>query len=259
MIDIHSHILPFLDDGSKSLDMSKDMLNIAYNEGIKTIIATPHYYPNIYEPDIKDIEKSVEEINNISNSLNLNIKILKGQEVFLTRDLLDKYKEGNLLTLNDTKYMLIELPFDILKPYVLDIIYELRIRNIVPIIAHPERYSYIIKKPSIINDFIDEGCLFQINSHSIIGHFGKDIKNTAIKLIKNNICHFIASDAHSNEIRIPTLKKSFDIIQKYNDEIIKYLSKNEEILINNGSILQEVKKIKDNFSMFYFNRKIWNI
>lgn len=252
MIDIHSHILPLIDDGSKSLDMSKDMLSIAYNEGIKTIIATPHYYPNIYEPDAVSIEKSVEELNDISNSLNLNIRILKGQEVYLTHDLLDKYKEGKILTLNDTKYMLIELPFDILKPYTLDIIYELRIRDIVPIIAHPERYSYIIKKPSTINQFIDEGCLFQINSHSITGEFGREIKNTALKLIKHNICHFIASDAHSNQKRIPALKKSFDIAVKNNKEIVKNVSNNEEILINNGYMLQEVKKIKDNVSMFHF-------
>ncbi|MCX7884256.1 MAG: exopolysaccharide biosynthesis protein [Caloramator sp.] len=252
MIDIHCHILPFLDDGSKSLDMSKDMLNIAYNEGINMIIATPHYYPNIYEPDAKRIEKSVEELNNISNLLNFNIKVLKGQEIFLTRNFLDKYKEGKLLTLNDTKYMLIELPFDILKPYIFDMIYELRIRNIVPIIAHPERYSYIIKKPSTINQFIDEGCLFQINSQSITGDFGREIKNTALKLIKHNICHFIATDAHSNQKRIPTLKKSFDIAVKSNKEIKKLMSNNQEIIINNGYILQEVKKIKDNVSIFHF-------
>lgn len=252
MIDIHSHIIPLIDDGSKSIDMSKDMLNIAYKEGIKTIIATPHYYPNIYDIDIKEIEKSVEQLNNISNSLNLNIKILKGQEVFVTRDLLNNFKQGKVLTLNNTKYMLLELPFDILKPYVLDIIYELRIRNIVPIIAHPERYSYIIKKPSIINDFIDEGCLFQINSQSITGEFGKDVKNTSLKLIRNNLCHFIASDAHSNQKRIPTLKKSFDIAVENNEEIVKYLSDNVNKLINNEHILQDVKKIKDRISIFHF-------
>ncbi|SKA88648.1 protein-tyrosine phosphatase [Caloramator quimbayensis] len=257
MMDIHCHILPLIDDGPDSIETSIEMLKIAKREGIEKIIATPHYYKGVYEGDINQINSLTSNLNEISKNLNLNIQILKGQEVFLTRDLLRLFKNGTILTLNSSKYMLIELPFDILPKYALDIIYELRIMGIIPVIAHPERYSYVIEKPSTINDFIDEGCLFQINSSSITGDFGREIQRTSQILISHNICHFIASDAHSNTKRIPSLKKSFDISQKINSNIIKNVSNNEEMLTNKGQILQDVKKIKENFHIFNIFKPKW--
>lgn len=257
MMDIHCHILPLIDDGSDSIETSIEMLKIANREGIEKIIATPHYYKGVFESDINQINALTSNLNEISRNLNLNIQVLKGQEVFLTRDLLSLYKNGRILTLNSSKYMLVELPFDIFPKYALDIIYELRIIGIIPIIAHPERYSYVIEKPSTINDFIDEGCLFQINSSSITGDFGREIQRTSQILISHNICHFIASDAHSNKKRIPSLQKSFDISKKINSNISINVSNNEKKLINNGNILQDVKKVKENFRILNIFKLKW--
>ncbi|QCX34368.1 exopolysaccharide biosynthesis protein [Caloramator sp. E03] len=256
MIDVHCHIIPNIDDGSDSIETSLEMLKIASKDGIKKIIATPHFYPDIFENNPETILNSVENLNNISKELGIDIEVLCGQEVFLNRNLLKQYKDNKILTLNKSRYMLIELPMDSMPDYTFDIIYELALLGIVPIIAHPERYRYIINKPCFINNFIKEGCLIQINSSSITGLFGRHVKKTAIKLIKHNICHFIASDAHSNNIRIPALKKSLEVAQKYNNEIVLNITQNGNNLLKDETIEHNSEILSENKRIFWFKKKL---
>jgi protein-tyrosine phosphatase len=257
MIDIHTHILPGIDDGADTIETSLEMLKIAQNDGVKTIIATPHYYKGHFETGYEDVLKLAYDINIKAKENNIDIEILSGQEVFLNNHVLSLYKQGLIGTLNNTKYMLIELPFDHIPKETFDIIYELRLLGVVPIIAHPERYAYIVKKPSIINQFIDEGCLFQLTSGSITGLFGKDVQKTSETLIRNRICHFISSDAHTSNKRCPEIKKSFDKIIKFDNGYIDILMNNVEKMIVNCDIHQCLEKIKERrriFEFLQFNR-----
>lgn len=251
MIDIHCHVLPNVDDGAKDITTSLKMLKIAEGIGIDRIIATPHFYRNYFEVEYEEVIRKTMELNNKAQENGINIKILPGQEVFIDKYTIQMYEEGRIGRLNNSRYMLVEFPLDELPKYALDIIYELRIRNVVPIIAHPERYKYVIHKPSVLNDFIEEGCLFQINAGSITGDFGKKIYKTSKILLKNGICDFIGSDAHSYKRRSPKLLKCMEeVVEKKYKKVFENVDINCRKLSEQEIINREVEKIKEKKRFF---------
>nr|WP_027623947.1 CpsB/CapC family capsule biosynthesis tyrosine phosphatase [Clostridium lundense] len=255
MLDIHSHILPEVDDGAKSLDICMDMLSIAKEDDVNSIIATPHYYRGYYEKEYNEILQVIEKVNSTAEEKGINIKILPGQEIFLDKHTPKLYKEGIIGGLNNSKYILIELLMGDFPKDALDNIYELRLQGAMPILAHPERYRYIMEKPSLINEFGKEGCLFQINTGSIKGIFGKKVEKTAEILIKNGICNFIASDAHSTGNRCPGLYSSLELVKKLNEKVYNCFNKNCTLLLNNKDIEYEFEEIKEKRSFFSFFTK----
>lgn len=253
MIDIHSHILPGIDDGAETMEASIEMLKVVQADGVNTIFATPHYYRGYYENDYEKVNSYINEIKNyiLKSNSEISIKILPGQEVFINNYTLNLYEQGIIGTLNNTRYMLIELPFDYLDNSILDIIYELRLLGVVPIIAHPERYSYIIEKPSRINQLIMEGCLFQLNAANIYGGANKQAKKTADILIKHGICDFIASDIHRISSRYTKLKLAYEKVTKTNQTLGDRIITNMEKLLDNIPIEKMTERIKDKHKIFY--------
>lgn len=234
MIDMHSHIISGIDDGSKSIEMTINMLKKAEQSGTTDIIATPHFMRGRFEVEYNNVIKKVEELKKIAIENNIDINIYSGQEVYYSRKLLEYYNDKIIGTINNSKYMLIELPmleFDI--DEVINTIYELQIRGITPIIAHPERYKPFIKKPSMINSLIKEGMLFQLNAGSIAGDFGKAVKKTADKYLEYKIYSFIGSDAHRDRGRDTDMREALNILE---EEQIKDF-------INNGKAMLENKDI----------------
>ena len=235
MVDIHSHIINEIDDGSKSIDMTINMLKKSEQSGTTDIIATPHFMRGRFEVEYKDVVKKVEELKKIVKENNIDINIYAGQEVYYSRKLIEYYNDKIIGTINNTKYMLIELPmleFNI--DEVINTIYELQIRGIVPIIAHPERYKQFIKKPSMINSLIKEGMLFQMNTGSIVGDFGKDVKKTAAKYLEHNVYSFIGSDAHRDRGRDTDISEALNILE---------VPQKKEF-INNGKVILENKDVE---------------
>lgn len=253
MIDIHSHIIPAVDDGSKDIETSLEMLKIAHMDGIKILIATPHFYRNRFECSFTDVCKYVESLNEFAMKEDINIKILPGQEIFLDKYSSDLYKEGTIGTINKSRYMLVETSLIGSRPKdLMDNIYELKLLDIVPIIAHPERYEFIIENNTEINDFVKEGCLFQITSTSITGGFGKDVKKTAENLIKNGLCNFIGSDAHTTGRRCPKIREALEEIKKINEGIYESIDKNSTALINNEKLDIKMELMKKKKKLFPF-------
>ena len=245
MIDIHSHIINEIDDGSKNIEMTINMLKKAEQSGTTDIIATPHFMRGRFEVEYNEVVKKVEGLREIAKENNININIYAGQEVYYSKNILEYYNDKIIGTINNTKYMLIELPmleFNI--DEVINIIYELQIRGITPIIAHPERYKLFIKKPSMINSLIKEGMLFQLNAGSITGNFGKDVKKTATKYLENNIYSFIGSDAHRDIGRDTDIKEALGILEINQRRSFinngKLILKNEDVIFN-GSLVKEKK------------------
>lgn len=235
MIDIHSHILNNIDDGSKDIEMTINMLKKAEESGTTDIIATPHFMRGRFEVEYKDVIKRAEELKKIVKENNIHINIYVGQEVYYSKNLLEYYNDKIIGTINNTKYMLIELPmleFDI--DEVINTIYELQIRGIVPIIAHPERYKPFIKKPSMINKLINEGMLFQMNAGSISGDFGKDVKKTAAKYLEHNVYSFIGSDAHRDRGRDTDMSEALNILESYE----------RKVFINNGKAMLQNEDVE---------------
>jgi len=252
MIDIHSHILPGIDDGSKDMEMSIKMLKLAEAKGTKTIVATPHYIRGIYENYYDEILTLHQELKLQAKTSGIDIEILLGQEVMLDKYSLKLCKEKKLRGINGTSYLLIEFPMDKLPKDALDLIYELRLLNIKPIIAHPERYEYIYETPTAINGFIEEECLFQINTGSLQGLFGKKVQNCAKLLIREGLVNFIASDAHSLNRRCPGLIEGFREAEAIDSQIEKKVSGNLELLLLDKDIEINMEKIKKKKSIFQF-------
>lgn len=219
ILDIHSHIIPGIDDGSKNMEMTLEMLRNAEKDGTTEIIATPHYLLEYGETVISEVRRLVEEITSIIDSEGICLKIYGGQEVYYTKNIVQDFLEGKIGTLNDSNYMLIEFPVRKFDEDILDVIYELQVRNITPIIAHPERYKPIIERPSEVNKFMSEGYLFQMDSGSLEGKFGSEVKKTAEIFLKNGAYNFIGSDAHNTKNRTTGLSKTINLINKYDNNI----------------------------------------
>lgn len=256
IVDIHSHIIPAIDDGSKSMEMTLEMLRNAEKDGTKEIVATPHYLLEYGEATIEEVKVFVEEINSILNKERIDIKVYSGQEVYFNENIVENYMAGNIGTINDSRYMLIEFPMHKFDKNTFDILYELQVRDIVPIIAHPERYKPFREQPSLINDFINEGYLFQMNGGSIEGKFGETTRKTAKLFLENNIYNFIGSDAHNIENRGTGLQKAIDILNqtgKGNEKINQNIFEDSsQKLIKNECIEFVGKKIKTKKSIFSF-------
>ncbi|WP_254904817.1 tyrosine-protein phosphatase [Clostridium tyrobutyricum] len=254
---MHVHLLPGIDDGSKSMDETGQMLRMIEQDGIHNVIATPHFYRGHYENYREDVEKLVHSVNEFADESGINVKLFSGQEVFLDEHTVDEYECGHIAPMDKTNYMLVELPMIKMPENAMDIVYELKIRGIKPIMAHPERYKYIIENPEKINLFVDEGCLLQLNAGSICGKFGSDVKKTAHTLVKNGMCNFIGSDAHSSTRRRPGLSEAFEIIKNIDEEMAEILEQNSEKLLENENInlCQERIKIKKGFFSFFKRKK----
>lgn len=244
MIDMHCHVLPGIDDGSKDLEMSIEMLVTAEKNKTDKIIVTPHFYRGYFENKYDEVLKHVAALNLEAEKQGIDIKLYPGQEVFADKYTLDYYKQGTIKGLNNSKYLLIEFPMDVMPEDALDIIYELKLLGVQPIVAHPERYIYIWNKLTNLNKFIEEDCLFQINTSSILGLMGKQIKEAAFSIMDNGLCSFIASDAHSNGKRCPNLGEAISAIKKDYKEVCNITMRNAESVLNNEDIRIPRKKIE---------------
>ena len=245
MIDIHSHIINEIDDGSKSIEMTITMLKKAEISGTKSIVATPHFMRGRFDVEYSEVLKRVEELKKVAADNNIDINIYAGQEVYYSSNLMEYFNDKCIGTINGSRYMLIELPMlEFNLDEVIDTIYELQIRKIVPIIAHPERYKQFIKKPSMINALIKEGMLFQLNAGSITGNFGKDVKKTAQKFLEHNVYSFIGSDAHRDRGRDTDMSEALKLLEKSQKRAFisnaSAMLDDEEVAFN-GTVVKEKK------------------
>lgn len=250
MIDIHSHLIPGIDDGSKSMEMTLEMLRTAEKCGTKEIIATPHYLLEYGEAKIGEVKEYVKNINEKLKEENIDIKIYSGQEVYYTENIINDYVNENIGTLNDSRYMLIELDLRKFDENAFDYFYELQVKGITPIIAHAERYKFIRENPEMINRFVKEGYLIQMNIGSIEGKFGKEVQKTAQILLKHGIYNFIGSDAHNNSSRGMDVSNGLALIDEEN---LKKFYESSKSILNNEEIKFDgeiIKKKKSIFSIF---------
>ncbi|MFZ5986938.1 MAG: tyrosine-protein phosphatase [Bacillota bacterium] len=195
MIDIHSHLVYGMDDGAPTIEESIKMVQQAVELGISTIVATPHFQEQLF--DIKGIVDNFNEIVERTKEYGVDLRL--GSEVFINPFIPEIVEKESLLLLNESRYLLLELPYDIIPVYTFETIYRLQLRNIYPIIAHPERNMNLLKDFDEFVNFLERGCLIQVDAGSIAGVYGNTVREFAKKLIKLNMAHFIASDAHCSK------------------------------------------------------------
>jgi protein-tyrosine phosphatase len=238
MIDIHSHILPGIDDGAENIEQAIEMAEAAVAEGITHLFATPHHRNGRYENEKYAVMDHVDLLNSELVRRNIPLHILPGQEIRLYKELIDDLDRDVFIPLHhELKYLLIEFPSSNVPAYAAEILYELSLRNYKPIIVHPERNSEIIENPDILYDLIITGALTQITASSVVGNFGKKIMNFSHELLKANMAHFIASDVHNTTHRRFHLNKAYETIQKqYGIDMRYYLQENAEMVKKGESI-----------------------
>ena len=247
MIDFHNHILPNIDDGSKSLEMSLDMLRHAQYQGITDVVNTVHFqHPKMDGKGIsyESIRKVVEVLQKKLDSEGINVKIHIGSEVFFLPNLTE-LKKNPLCTIGGGKYMLIEFPI-IKFPIGFDVeLYKLKLNGVTPIIAHPERYRDVQNNYKILSKFIDKGYIIQLDAGSLLGHFGRETKKCVNNIIASGYFHLIGSDAHNNKKRNFCIDDLFKIKNPIIDEYNTLIFKENPLSIING---ESVSPINEYFS-----------
>lgn len=199
MIDLHTHVLPGVDDGSRGMDESLALLAMAADSGVDTLVATPHCnIPDAFEnyagPEMDLLFRELEEERARAG---IPLRLLRGMEVFATPDLPQLLCDGRVWTLNGTKYFLMEFSFEEDPDFCRHVLRRSRERGFWPIIAHPERYDFIQDDPQLAFEWCIEGYGLQINKGSLLGRFGPDVKWTADLLMQHGLAACVASDAHS--------------------------------------------------------------
>ena len=255
MIDIHSHILPDIDDGSDSLETSIHIVEKMARLGFQYMVATPHYITgSSFKCNNEKKSSLIKELQQELDKRNIPVTIFLGNEVYIDHDILSLIDKKEIAVINENKYLLIELPRNGKINDLNELIFTLRTRDIVPIIAHPERYICLQQNLSFIDDIVSHGALLQVNFESINGKYGKDAKKLALYLLKHKKLHFLASDIHHEDSEFYS---NFSSLKK---EIIKLIGKEkfEEVtFLNQAKVLkgefingefEELKKHK--FSIF---------
>lgn len=198
MIDLHTHILPHLDDGAQSLEDSLDMAKVAWEDGVRTIVATPHGAELARAWTLAEAEAMVDELQRGLERLQIPIKVLPGLENFIEPQLAHRLEDGHALTLNGSRYCLLELPLQQYPLYTEEALFQLQLRGFVPVLAHPERNSAIQRDHTLLERLVERGMLAQVTVASLLGHYGASAKKSAEAFIERNLVHIIASDAHSS-------------------------------------------------------------
>lgn len=238
MIDIHCHILPNVDDGSESLEESIEMAKIAESEGITKIVNTSHCHFDFKYKKGNELKLELEKFNQALKEENINIEVLLGNELYYTSDLIERFNELDFFSMNNSKYILMEFSPINFPKNIEDVIYEIKIRGYIPIIAHAERYKQVQEDVNIVLDCIKEGALIQVNASSILGKNGEKAEDTSKKLLDNNMVHFVATDAHSSNRRRPLIKDSYNyILKNYGKEV------SEKLFIENPTAVIENRDI----------------
>lgn len=226
MIDIHSHIMYGIDDGSKNIETSLEILKDAYNNGVTDIFLTPHFIEDSrYNTNNNDKEFILNKLKEELKEQNININLYIGNEVFINENISEYIKNKQIATLNNSEYVLIELPMGRMYNNTKEIFFELIREGYKVILAHPERYRYMQEDDKKLEELLNMGVLLQGNYRSIFGYYGKDAKKAIKKFIKRHQISFLGSDIHKNDgynlekLEKKVLKLSKD--KEYTESIIR--------------------------------------
>jgi protein-tyrosine phosphatase len=209
MIDIHSHIMPDIDDGARTVEEAVEMARIAFEDGIEYMVSTPHMFNGLSDnPQPSEILDRVAALNEAIGSQGL--KILPGNEVHISHEIVEQARSNRVTKINRRNYMLVEFPQLTVPVGADELFYKLLLQGVRPILVHPERNGQIQNRPAMVQRFIERGVFIQVTAMSVTGEFGPGAKACADALLRHNCVHFLATDAHRTKSRPPILSKGRD-------------------------------------------------
>ena len=257
MIDFHTHILPNIDNGSRNIEETINLIKEAKEAGFEGIVCTSHYMENYYETNRPEREVWINAIHENLENKNIDMNLYLGNEIYMSDNIIELLEDGKATTMNDTSYVLFELPMNAEPMNLYDMVYEMQQYKIVPILAHPERYSFVQTDPELIYDLIDKGVLMQANYGSIIGQYGKKAQMIVQKFLENNMIHMLGTDVHRQNTIYPKIPEIIlELKSLIGEEKVKELTTiNPELVINNKRI--DIRKpykveltLKEKISMY---------
>ncbi|HCM85206.1 MULTISPECIES: tyrosine-protein phosphatase [Enterococcus] len=240
MIDLHSHILPGVDDGAQTLEDSLEMARKAISQGITHLMCTPHHNNGKYNNPADKIIRDVAALQKELDQRGLDLTLLEGQEVRLTEYLLTAIKREEILFTDlDNTYLLIEFPTNEIPIYAEQVFYHLLSQGHVPVIVHPERNAVFREEPNRLVSFLEMGTLTQLTAPSIVGIFGSEIQKTARLMLEHQMLYMVASDAHNLRHRTFLMKEAYEEIQKIGGrEMVAAMQQMAKDLVNGDSVVR---------------------
>lgn len=213
-IDMHSHILPGMDDGSRSMSQTLRMLEIAVSEGISTMIATPHNMPGKGCPPVSVVRRKVDELRKTAEQEGIPLEIVAGTEYYYREEVLDILEDGDVVTLGESDCVLVEFEPMAERNYIRNALRNILGLGYRPVIAHVERYAKLMEDAAVLSDMRKNGILVQVNAMSVTGDNGRQAKKDVRGLLKKGLVDFVATDAHSDGRRAPFIEKCADTLYK---------------------------------------------
>lgn len=214
MIDLHSHILPGIDDGSKSLEMSLEMARIAVADGIRTMACTPHIYPGLYMNDAAGIAAACDALQRALDEHGIALQLTTGADVHLVPGLVKGLRAGEVPSLNGTRYVLLEPPHHVAPPRFAELVFDLVANGYTPVITHPERLTWVANHFPTFVELTRQGAWMQVTAGALTGVFGPNAQYWGERFVGEGLTHILATDAHSTGRRVPVLSEALAVAER---------------------------------------------
>ena len=211
MIDLHCHILPGLDDGAPDLSVSLEMAKVFVADGVSVVACTPHILPGLYHNDGPQIRRAVAKLQEELNKANIPLEVVAGADNHITPTFVAELGSGHLLSLGDTRYVLVEPPHHVAPPRLEDVFFDLMVAGYVPILTHPERLTWIEAHYSTIRRLAEAGVWMQLTAGSLAGAFGRRPRYWSERMLDEGCAQILATDAHDVKRRPPNLQQGRDL------------------------------------------------
>ena len=213
MIDLHTHILPGIDDGAKTLEVALEMARIAVNDGTEVMACTPHIYPGLYMNDSAGIHDARTKLQNALDVFHIPLKLVVGADAHLVPELLEGLQSGRVPTLNGSRYFLLEPSHHVPPPQFEHSVFQIMAAGFVPVITHPERLVWIEHHYPTFLALAQRGVWLQLTAGAIVGKFGKQARYWSERLLNDGVVHLIASDAHTTAKRNPVISDALPTVE----------------------------------------------
>lgn len=214
MIDLHCHILPGIDDGAKDVSVSLAMARASVDQGVTVLACTPHILPGLYHNSGPAIREATQQLQKVLDQEGVPLRLVTGADVHMAPDFIGGVRSGRLLSLADSRYILVEPPHHIAPPQLEEFFFALVVAGYVPILTHPERLSWVPSRYEMIKRLVKGGVWMQITAGSFTGAFGRNALYWAQRMLDDGFVHLLASDAHDAERRPPNLAVGREIAAK---------------------------------------------
>ncbi len=214
MLDLHCHILPDIDDGASNISVSIEMAKRLAADGVSTVACTPHILPGVYHNHGSDIREKIVVLQRAINDAGIDLKLVPGSDAHMSPDFIPKLNNGSILTLADSRYVLVEPPHHVAPRRLEQFFFDILIAGYVPILTHPERLTWINLQYTSIQRLAAGGVWMQITAGSLTGDFGRSARYWGERMLEEGLVHILATDAHDVMKRPPNLFRGVEAAAK---------------------------------------------